>query len=89
MSVFIDPVRLLQGLARAVKSKILPSLPAGSSARFNAVAVYELLIYEWHRRTEQVPVPKKAQARAMASTDQATDDNNGGARARAGTDCHP
>ena len=66
MSVFIDPVRLTQGLNRALHHKILPALPGGTSARFNAVAMHELLIHEWHRRSSRKAPPTRVDTLSMA-----------------------
>jgi aminoglycoside phosphotransferase (APT) family kinase protein len=68
MSVFIDPDRLLLGLRRSVRNKVMPALPQGTSAAFGARAIHELLVHTLHRRASRLAPPDPEAASHMAET---------------------
>ena len=66
MSVFVDPERLLVGLARTLRQRVRPSL-TDASAGFTADAAIELALHGFHRRLRPVPLPDRREAEAMAA----------------------
>lgn len=72
MAVFTEPDRLLLGLVRTLRQRVLPHV-SDNSARFAAEKSIEMIVNLMHRRADPAPLAEQKQAMATEIRDLAKD----------------